>query len=258
MIKQPSNIGSPLQAAKLALGLLMALATILLGKAGVARAESLRSDSYVISFGNFNITSGEKTSETYRLTDTVGQTGAGPYGEYGVSGYFLGGGFQYIYQIKDFSFAISDINIDLGELTVGTHNSDTNQLAITTRGAGGYVVYAYETHPLLHSDNTSTVADTLCDSGSCSETAAGLWTNTSVGGFGFNVNGDDVPADFSTPNHFRQFADASSAESMQAVMSSENIARNAEATVTYKAGLSGNEPAGLYQTAIVYVAVPGY
>ncbi|NCN83175.1 MAG: hypothetical protein GW947_04390 [Candidatus Pacebacteria bacterium] len=222
-------------------------------------AERLESDSYVIQFGNFNVTAGEKSSASYKVTDTVGQTGAGPYGEYGVSSYFIGGGFQYIYQIDQFSFSISKLTIDLGELTTGAHNTDDLTLSITTRGAGGYAVYTYETKPLTHQDGSHTVADTICDSGSCTEAAAGLWTNVNVGGFGFNATGADAASDFLTTDHFRQFADNSTAETMQSIMSSSDIVEDETVVVTYKAGLStASQAAGRYETATVYVAVPGY
>ena len=221
-------------------------------------AENLSSDSYLITFGNFNVTSGEKSSDSYVLTDTVGQTGAGPYGAYGVSSYFLGGGFQYIYQIQRFAFSISKLDIELGTLTTFANNTDSHTLNITTRGAGGYAVYAYEGHPLQHHDGVTTIADTTCDAGTCSQTAAGIWTNVGINGFGYNASGDDVPADFITTNHFRQFSDNSIGEEMQAVMSASDIARTAQATITYKAGVAGNKAAGEYQTHVVYVAVPGY
>jgi len=224
-----------------------------------ALAESLSSDSFLITFGNFNVTSGEKSGEGYILTDTVGQTGAGPYGEYGVSGYFLGGGFQYIYQIQYFSFNISKLNIDLGTLSASDFNTDFHTLGITTRGASGYAVYAYEGHPLRHEDDIAAIIDdTICDSGNCDEETAGIWTTPGNGGFGFNAFGDDVPSDFISENHYRQFANVASTENMQIVMSSDNIAHNAQATITYQAGLSGSEAAGNYQTYVVYVAVPGY
>lgn len=224
-----------------------------------ALAERLESDSYVIQFGNFNVTAGEKESASYKVTDTVGQTGAGPYGAYGASSYFVGGGFQYIYQIDQFSFAISKLSIDLDELTTGAHNTDSLTLTITTGGAGGYAVYTYETKPLTHEDGTHTIADTTCDSGSCDETAAGIWTNVTIGGFGFNASGNDVESDFLTTDHFRQFADAASAETMQSIMSSNDVVQNETATITYKAGLSdASQAAGRYDTATVFVAVPGY
>ncbi|PIR62292.1 MAG: hypothetical protein COU65_04150, partial [Candidatus Pacebacteria bacterium CG10_big_fil_rev_8_21_14_0_10_42_12] len=225
-----------------------------------AQAERLESNSYVIQFGNFNVTAGEKESTSYKVTDTVGQTGAGPYGQYGVSSYFIGGGFQYIYQIDEFSFSISKLLIDLGELSPGAHNSDNLTMTINTRGAGGYVIYAYEAAPLsLETDAGITIPDTICDSGTCDETAAGLWTNTAVGGFGFNVAGSDAESDFLTTDHFRQFADRAGAETMQPIASSVDIARDQVATVTYKAGVAaGSQAAGIYQTSTSFVAVPGY
>jgi len=224
------------------------------------QAERLESNSYVIQFGNFNVTAGEKESSSYKVTDTVGQTGAGPYGQYGVSSYFVGGGFQYIYQIDEFSFSISKLLIDLGELSTGVHNTDNLTMTITTRGAGGYVIYAYESSPLANEEDTAvTIPDTICDSGSCDQTSAGIWTDANVGGFGFNVTGTDASSDFLTTDHFRQFADRSAAETMQPIASSVDIVKDRVATVTYKAGLSvGYQAAGTYYTSTSFVAVPGY
>lgn len=219
------------------------------------QADRLESDSYVIQFGNFNMTAGEKESSSYKVTDTMGQTAAGPYTS---ASYFVGSGFQYIYQIASFRFTISDVDINLGTLTAGAHNTDSHTVAITTRGAGGYTIYAYELRPLTHSNSTNTIVDTTCDNSDCNETIAKIWTNQDIGGFGFNASGDDVASDFTNSNYFRQFADNASAETMQTIMLSSNVANNRIATITYKAGLEGTEAAGNYQTGIVYIAVPGY
>jgi hypothetical protein len=218
----------------------------------------MESPSYVIQFGNFNMTSGEKSSASYNVTDTVGQTGAGPYGQYGSSGYFVGSGFQYIYQFSAFSFILSKTHIDLGELVVGQHNTDFHTISITSSGANGYVVYAYEEHPLRLLNAANTIPNTTCDSGTCTNASAGIWTDTNVRGFGFNISGDDVPGDFLNTTYFRPFADRASAEPMQVVMSSNTPARDRVATVTYKAGVGGTEAAGNYSTGVVYVAVPRY
>lgn len=224
----------------------------------VALAENLESNSYKIQFGNFNITSGEKSSATYNVTDTVGQTGAGPYGQYGVSSYFVGGGFQYIYQIDQFSFRLSKIGIELGTLTPGIHHTDSHDIAITTGGASGYSVYAYEAHPLKNQLGPETIPDTTCDAGTCTHTSAAVWTTVTVPGFGYNMSGNDIPADFTNANYFRNFADNSLGEPMQIVMSSNDVADNRTATVTYKAGVSGTQASGNYSTYVVFVAVPGY
>ena len=45
---------------------------------------------------------------------------------------------------------------------------------------------------------------------------------------------------------------------MQVIMSSVDIVTNSEGTITYKVGIDGSIGEGNYQTAVVYVAVPGY
>lgn len=233
------------------------VATLLTTTPRLASAENMRSDSYEIQFGNFNVTSGQKDSDSFSLTDTVGQVGAGPYGQYGSSSFFVGGGFQYIYQIPEFRFSISKLAVNLGQLTPGAHNTDSHTLTINTRGAGGYTIYAYEEHALRLPDGSVSINDTNCDSG-CSISSSGLWIDTDNPGFGYNILGDDVPSDFIDINYFRPFANISLAQTMQPVMFSDNIAQNRQATVTYKAGLAGNQAEGRYETTVVYVAVPGY
>lgn len=251
-----SLLFSPLSLWLIIQGLLWVVPTWL--QPALVQADRLESDSYVIQFGNFNIGSGEAQGGNYGLTYTIGQTAPGPFGEYGVSNYFVGSGFQYIYQINTFGFTIDQVSLDLGELIIGQHSSASNQLTITTRGAGGYTIYAYEERPLTHSNNVDTIPDTTCDGGGCDETTAAVWTNPAIPGFGFNVEADDAVADFIDTTYFRQFADDSSGETMQPIMSDTNIANSETGTVTYKAGIDGSVAAGNYQTAIAYIAVPGY
>lgn len=224
----------------------------------LARAERFESDSYIIQFGNFNITSGEKTSTTYRVTDTVGQIAPGPYGAPGVSGWFVGGGFQYIYPLRDFEFSLSSLAINLGTLTPGAHSSQAHTMTVTTRGAGGYKVYAYAAHSLRHSNGTTVIPHTTCDAGTCTTSTAQPWTNQNIAGFGYNVSGQDVPVDFTDATYFRPFADQSQAQPMQVVMSSTELALDHQATVTYQAGIEGAQAAGNYSTTVHYVAVPAY
>lgn len=224
-------------------------------------ADRMNSDSYIIQFGNFNMSSGQQSDATeqyFYLTHTAGQTAAGPFGEYGVSGNFLGSGFQYIYQINEFSFVISDVDLDFGELAIDTHRTTSNQLTITTRGAGGYSVYAYELHPLRHSNGTDYIIDTQCNSNNCDEDTAGDWTDQTKPGFGYNMSGDDVPAGFSDSDKYKRFADNSDGEARREVMHSDNIAEDKTSTVTYKVGINADQAAGDYQTGIVFTAVPGY
>jgi len=242
------------------LGLIVALfaATVHSSNPQEIYADRFDSASYTIQFGNFNITSGEKSSTNYNVTDTVGQTGAGPYGSYSSGPYFIGGGFQYIYPLRDFEFSLSSLAIDLGLLLPGAHSSQSHTLTVTTRGAHGYKVYAYADHGLRHTDGATTIPHTTCDAGGCTVSTAALWTNQNIAGFGYNMTGTDIPADFSSANYFRPFADESLSQAMQIVMSSDDLAIDNQSTMTYKAGVEGSQAAGSYATVVNFVAVPAY
>lgn len=224
-------------------------------------AQEMNSDSYKIQFGNFNMGSGRRDGDTYILSDTMGGLATGPYGQYGSSNYFIGSGFQYVYQIDYFFFSISKLSIELGELFADSFKTDSHTISVTTNGASGYNIYVFENHPLrqiaVDLVDAADINDTNCDEG-CDESIAGLWVDASNAGFGFNISGDDVADDFINSNYFRQFANNEDGESMQSIMGSNNVAVNRSATINYKAAMPGNQAAGNYQTSIVFVAVPGY
>jgi hypothetical protein len=66
------------------------------------------------------------------------------------------------------------------------------------------------------------------------------------------------PATSVNNTYFRPFANDEATEAMQPVMSSANIAIERTSTVTYQAAKAGDTAAGNFQTAVVYVAVPGF
>ncbi len=218
-----------------------------------AHAETLTSPNYKVRLGNFNMTSGMKDSTSYNLTDTVGQIAADFFSS---SGYHVKAGFQYIYTLYDFSFAISSLALDLGTLTPNTFSSDTNTLTVTSPG-NGYSVSAQQSAKLT-SSNGDTIPDTTCDSGTCTDSNAGVWTTATNNGFGFNLSGSDVSTDFVGATYFRPFADASLAEPAQTIMSSSTAGKNRTATVTYKVSPTGSQAAGTYTTQIIFTATPVY
>lgn len=219
-----------------------------------AGADNMSSSSYEVQFGNFNITSGTKTSASYQVTDTVGQTAPGQYGE---TGYVVKAGFQYMYTLGQFSFIISDILINLGELTPSAFSTGSTVLTVSAKGAGGYTVSAYESYPLRLNTGSASIPDTTCDSG-CTEVVATTWTDASNDGLGYNMSGNDIPAAFVNTSYFKQFADFSSDEPAQTIMSSSAAGTNRQATVTFKATVNGTQAAGDYSNHIVFIATPGY
>lgn len=204
--------------------------------------------------GNFNITSGFKSSASYNLTDTVGQTAAEFFSS---SGYYVKAGFQYIYTLFDFSFSISSLAVNLGTLTPNTFSTGSHTLTVSAPGQG-YSVTAYEVAPLTRLGGSDVIPDTTCDSGPCTESSATVWTNPGNNGFGYNSSGNDVASDFIDTTYFRPFPDFSLSEPPATVMLSSQAGTNRLATITYKVSPSGSQAGGNYATQIVYIATPVY
>lgn len=226
-----------------------------LGTPSLLHADNMRSDSYIIQFGNLNMTAGEKSGGGYKVTDTVGQTAPG---EYTSTGYKILAGFQYVYAIPHFSFRITDLSIDLGLLTPEVFSQDSHDLVVTTR-SGGYALYVRATHPLKMSETTSNteIPFTTCNAG-CTTTSAGLWDNALSPGWGIHAAGTHAATDFSNTNFFRPLADAQAAQNAAIIASHNKVVRDDAVTVTYKAAISGAQAAGNYATAVEFTAVPTY
>ena len=228
-------------------------------------AQSFSSPSYRINWGNFNMTSGKKSSTNYSLTDTVGQNAPG---QFNANGYILKAGFQYIYTtIYYFSFQIDDLAINLGTLSAGSTSTDSNILTITTPSGQGYQIMAHQNHPLAIKGTNTTLSDTTCDNNNCTESQSEIWADIDTYGFGFNaigINSSQVATGIGTSTYFadtdyyRQFADYSQDETQQIIMSEDSAVTNRRARITYKANISSLQPAGDYQNAITFTAVPKY
>ena len=229
--------------------------SILLSRPKLTLAQSFSSPNYLLNMGNFNTTSGSKTSTNYRLTDTVGQLTPG---QFTSTGYIVKSGFQYIYDtFYAFSFSINYQSIDFGTLTPNIGTTQTNVLTISSPAGHGYQIMTSENHPLWI-DAVSQIADTTCDAADCSETTSGVWTSNSTYGFGFNASGIGATAYFANSTYYRQFADTSANESPQILASENSPARNRQTTITYKVNINSLQAAGNYQNAITFIAIPKY
>jgi len=235
-------------------GFYVAICILFLFFASIVHAQtSLDSPNYKIRLGNFNMTSGTKSSANYNLTDTVGQLAAEFFNN---SGYHVKAGFQYLYTLYNFSFSLSSLAINFGSLTPNTFSTASHTLTITAPGQG-YSVSAYATSQLTSSAG-STIADTTCDSGSCTETAANPWIISTNNGFGYNVSGNDVATDFIDSTYFRPFPDSSASEAPATIMTTASAGKNRVATINYKLSPSSTQAGGTYTTQIVFIATPVY
>jgi len=217
-------------------------------------AQTFDSTSYHIDWGNFNMTSGKKTSTNYQLTDTVGQNAPGKFTS---TGYTVKAGFQYIYDsMEKFSFAISDLDLNFGSLVPGIGSTQTNTVTITTPSGKGYEILAIANHP-LQTINSSTIPDTNCDS-SCSISTSGIWTQSTKYGFGFNATGNGTSTYFTDSTYYRPFAATSRSEQPIVFMSENSAVKNHTATLTYKINISQYQSSGFYENLINLIAIPKY
>ena len=224
----------------------------LLASSSPAHAQSMLSPNYTIRLGNFNMTSGLKSSTSYSLTDTVGQIAANYFSS---TGYHVKAGFQYLYTLYDFAFSVNSLSADLGPLSPGGFSSASTVLTVTAPGQG-YSVTTGEMGKLTNA-SSNTIPDTGCNAG-CTTTSAGVWTSTSAYGFGYNMSGSDIPADFAGSTYFRPFPDLSLGGTPATVMASTAAGRGRIATATYQAAISGTQAGGTYSTQIIYIATPVY
>ena len=221
---------------------------------GIHAQAKITSPNYIIQMPNFNSGAGIPSSAGYKLDTTIGQTAPGLYSS---TGYLVRSGFQYIHSIIPFSFSMSNFLINFGTLMPGTPVTRTSTLMVSAGGAGGYRVTAREAG-YLQTSTGKTIPDSTCDAGTCSETAAAVWSLATTYGFGNNMSGNDVPSDFIDGTYFRQFANAALSEGDQSVMSSVNVGRDRTATITYKVNVSAVQAAGSYQNRILFTAIPSF
>lgn len=217
---------------------------------------TMSNGTFIIRWPNLNSFAGKPSNSEYSLGVTGGQISPGLYSG---SNYKVRAGFQYIHSIIPFSFTISSLFIDFGPITPGAPLTRTSTLTISNGSAYGYSVLANETHPLRVNASGATIPDTTCDSGTCNESTSSEWTSLTTFGFGYrcdNITGTDCNTDFSTPDYYKQFASSESAELMQPVMSGPNVGRGISSQITYKINISSSQPAGIYQNAITYIAIP--
>jgi len=219
-------------------------------------ADTLSSPTFEIQMSTVNITGGQKSSPSFKLSDTVGQTAQG---QFDSTGYTIKAGFQYINSITPFTFKISNLDLDYGSLVPGTPSILTNILTVTTGSAYGYSVKAIEDHSLRLINGTSTIPDTSCDIAlTCTPTDATPWTDNTSYGFGFNIQGTDaIISDFVDSTYFRPFP-IQNVDDPTAIMTRVGIATDSAATVTYKINISGSQAAGTYQNNITYIAIPAF
>jgi hypothetical protein len=150
--------------------------------------------------------------------------------------------------------------VAFGSITQNTFYIACQDLEVSTNAGGGYSLATVENHTLQTSNGAQSIPDTTCNGGSCTESVAGTWTTNTVNGFGHtcrNQTGNDCVPAYSNGSYFRQFADMSSGETPQAVMSSTTPAI-ATGRIKYRINRSSTQVAGEYKNTVSFTLTGTY
>lgn len=235
--------------------LLLTSCFLILASAPPALAQTMSNDNYIIQMGNLNMSAGKPTGSGYKLLNTLGQTGPGLYSG---TNYTVRAGFEYILSTIPFRFSIDRTFIDFGIINPTFPVLRANVLTVSNGSAYGYQVTVSQNHNLRVNASGAEIPATACDGPSCTPTTAAAWTSSLTYGFGYrcnNISGTDCDSQFSDATYYKPLISSPSAI---IVMGSPNVGRNKVSQIVYKLNVAGNQPAGLYQNVINYIATPTF
>lgn len=224
--------------------------------AGEARAQEMRSQNFIINGGNFNMTSGEKASQNFKLADVVGQTAAGMFL---AKGYAVKTGFMNTSAGQSFSFSVNPSTIDFGTLTPNNPVEKSLQISVSNGNATGYSVRVSENQPLSTMAGAE-IPDTVCNDTSsniCNINQASEWKNNSVYGFGYRITGRTTPQDFNKELFYRPFPANRSNDPTILIMQSTAKKVMDQSKMTLRVNIGPNQPVGQYRNVLIFSALVG-
>jgi hypothetical protein len=143
------------------------------------------------------------------------------------------------------------------------------RLKAATNAASGYSVTAEETNEMQLIGATApitgtTIPDTTCDDGTCTEASGVGWTSPNANGLGYsldNVTGTPASFEYSDdPSGFlaRQFSNIGNGETAYEIMSSTSPSNTEEVYVCYRITISATQQAGKYENDVTYIATANF
>lgn len=240
-----------------------ALGIVILGPFFPVYAQNLSSPNYHLELGNISFdgpTNAPQPREVGLPIHPVKQEE--PKELYDDKGYFVQEGFSYLNQDQAFTLTIQPTLISYDSLFPDQPLLKEVKLTINPGGSDSYQVLA-ALNGSLKTKSSQTIASTTCDDPArpCSTSVAALWDSANTYGFGFTVKGEDTLPDFDNGHLFRSFADlhGKEAQLVQIINGLGTAADSQRAsTLRLKLNISENQPSGIYQSSLVFLALPSY
>ncbi len=221
----------------------LATFALVLAGVGVASAFSLSSPNYRLDDGTLNSFGGPGSSPNYGLTASGGEAFIGPGSS---TNYKINQGYVASLE-QSIALSLDSLNVTIPQVTPGTSQTATSQVAVTT-DAAGYLLGARQDRLLTHDNGSTTIPNV---SGTVFTPA--LWTEGTTVGFGFTLlSGSGLDAKWgSNPNYKYAFfpTDATT------VHDKPNYQNTADTTtVQYRLGVSNTQLPGRYRNSVTYTA----
>lgn len=227
--------------------------TVISADPGEVSAQQMSSQNFRIEGGNFNMTSGNKESQNFKLSDVVGQTAAGIFAS---KGYIIQAGFLNGAAGTAISLSVYPAIVDFGALIPNNPVEKSLRITISNGNATGYTVRVSENQPLTTLAGAE-ITDTVCDSKKpCSLTQAASWGKSQTG-FGYRVSGRTTPQDFEKENFYRPFPASRRNEQAALVMQSQAKRVIDQANMALRLLVDQNQPVGQYRNVLSFSALVG-
>ena len=131
---------------------------------------------------------------------------------------------------------------------------DTVILTVSSDNPTGYQISSWQDN-LLTSITQNTIPNTRCNTGDmCTPYTSSLWKDTSAYGFGYRMEGSDIPYDF-TQHYYRPFP-LWQKETPVTVMSNSHIATTRQSSIFFKLNPPPSMQEGTYKNVIYIIAFP--
>lgn len=158
-------------------------------------------------------------------------------------------------ETKPISISSTNSNISFGEIIPGEALTRTQSISVQPATNKGFQLIGYEDHS--PSQGESSIPDTSCDSGNCTNILSEAWENPLTYGFGYscsNAETETCDKGFSN-NRYKSFSNDSALEQPETILESDtnNLAK---AVITYKLNIPGTQPQKAYHNTVYLIAMP--
>lgn len=158
--------------------------------------------------------------------------------------------------------------VAFGTLQISDFIDAAQKLGAATNAASGYSVTTEESREMRLIGATgpiagTTIPDTTCDDGTCTESVGSGWTSPDYNGLGYsleNVTGSPASFTYNTGSDFlaRQFPNIGNGETAYEIMSSTSPSNLEEVYVCYRITISAIQQAGTYENDVTYIATANF